>query len=245
MANTNSLDLEKDSTQYASIADASQTGLDLSTTFTIEAWVKLETLATVSALIAGKQDDSHISKWAYEVFIDATDGLVKALVSDGTGYDFYKSFSVSTGTWTHIAVTCNVGNASATTFEFFKDGVSQGNGTSIISGNISAIQNVATDFVIGARQTNGTKDEFLDGLIDEVRVWNDVRTVTEIANNKDSELVGNEANLVAYWKLNNDYLDQTTNNNDLTSSGSPVFSVDVPFIGSSTYTSPLPAFRRP
>ena len=39
MANTHSLDLERGSNQYASIADAAQTGLDLSGDFTIVARV--------------------------------------------------------------------------------------------------------------------------------------------------------------------------------------------------------------
>ena len=41
------------------------------------------------------------------------------------------------------------------------------------------------------------------GEIDEVRVWNDKRTASEIADNMFLELSGNEANLVAYYKMSN------------------------------------------
>jgi len=41
------------------------------------------------------------------------------------------------------------------------------------------------------------------------------------------------AGLVGYWRFENNYLDETTNNNDLTASGSPVFSTDIPFITTS------------
>lgn len=41
------------------------------------------------------------------------------------------------------------------------------------------------------------------GEIDEVRVWNDKRTASEIADNMFLELTGNEANLVAYYKMSN------------------------------------------
>ena len=47
-----------------------------------------------------------------------------------------------------------------------------------------------------------------DGLIDEVRIWNDKRTSTEISNNYQTQLNGNEAGLVAYWMLNNNAEDK-------------------------------------
>ena len=42
----------------------------------------------------------------------------------------------------------------------------------------------------------------LNGLLSDVRVWKGVRTAAEIAANKNQRLLGNEANLVAYWPLN-------------------------------------------
>jgi hypothetical protein len=66
------------------------------------------------------------------------------------------------------------------------------------------------------------------------RVWSDIRSEAEIQTNYQRELAGNEDNLVAYWKLNNNYLDETTNDNDLTASGSPVFSDNVPFADKTT-----------
>ena len=41
----------------------------------------------------------------------------------------------------------------------------------------------------------------LDGHLDEFRVWNIARTATEIANSMDTELSGNEADLVVYYKF--------------------------------------------
>ena len=40
------------------------------------------------------------------------------------------------------------------------------------------------------------------GSLSEVRVWNVARTAEEIAAYKDVRLVGNEANLIGYWPLN-------------------------------------------
>ena len=71
-------------------------------------------------------------------------------------------------------------------------------------------------------------------------MWSDIRTASEIADNAGVELTGSEGNLVGYWKLNNDYTDETSNGNDLTASGSPVFSTNIPWenptgVSGSTY----------
>ena len=43
----------------------------------------------------------------------------------------------------------------------------------------------------------------LSGEIDELRVWNDVRTEAEINDNMFKELDGDETGLVAYYKMSN------------------------------------------
>ncbi|MBI9038307.1 MAG: T9SS type A sorting domain-containing protein [Bacteroidales bacterium] len=55
----------------------------------------------------------------------------------------------------------------------------------------------ADDFDIGRQGSN-----FLTGKIDEVRIWNDVRTEMKIRENMYKELVGTEDGLVAYYKMN-------------------------------------------
>jgi len=49
-------------------------------------------------------------------------------------------------------------------------------------------------------QLTGISDCF-DGVLDEVRVWNDGRTQAEIQESMNSALVGDEQGLVAYWNL--------------------------------------------
>ena len=41
-----------------------------------------------------------------------------------------------------------------------------------------------------------------NGMIDEVRLWSDERTASEINANRNKTLTGNEANLVGYWDFN-------------------------------------------
>ncbi len=102
---------------------------------------------------------------------------------------------------------------------------------------VSTLQSAATDikdsaeaFSVGARYTSEpASDLYFDGKMDELRVWSDVRTEPEVSGNYDSELNGDEAGLVAYWKFNNSLQDETSNDNHLIDSGDPEFSTDVPF----------------
>ena len=232
MANTHSLDLEASSSQYAYITDANQTGLDITGDISMEAWVNLESL-TNQANVINKYNYGTNNR-SYYLGIAADGKLVAGYSDDGTSSTHVTSFTsnavhVSTGQWFHIAVTIDV---SAKTAIFYVNGAAVT--SNYISGNATSIFNGAADFSLGCQfGTGSTPVSFLDGKIDEARVWNDIRTANEIEQNFHKELVGNEANLQGYWKLNNDYTDETSNGNDLTASGSPVFSTDVPFVGRS------------
>lgn len=224
MANTNSLDLEHDSSQCAYISDASQTGLDVSGDMTIECWVKLESLpasANVYAFVS-KYASGAVSYLFNMYNTGAVYLMAVAWSSDGsTASNPYVIFTPETGVWHHFAATIDV---SAHLGEFFIDGTSVG---SLVDGSQSSIFNSATDFIIGGFNSGASPLGTFDGLIDEVKVWNVVRTQPQIAADMESSSI--TANCVGYWKLNNDYLDETTNNNDLTAVNSPVFSSDVPF----------------
>ena len=69
---------------------------------------------------------------------------------------------------------------------------------------------------IGARE-NTTVQRFA-GLIDEVRLWNTVRTEGEIKANKNELLVGTETGLAGYWRFDEGsgttVNDLSANNND-------------------------------
>lgn len=182
------------------------------------------TTGTTNPTLDATQDDS----------LSASDGTALRLsVSDDGDATETQSWviteEISTGTWNRWAVTWD---ASASTYKFYKDGSLLGTKT----GTMTAIHDNAGIFHIGAEENSGgSKANFFDGLMDDVRVWNDVRTVTELSNHNQKVLLGTEPNQVAYYKLDGDYTDsQTDGNNDLTASGSPVFSTDVPFSGVTT-----------
>jgi hypothetical protein len=232
MANTHSLDLEKDSSQYAAIADASQTGLDITGNLTIEAWIKVETLSTTfnknQWLVAKWNSDSTQQSYG---FLIGNDNKLRFIITEdgtyavGTTTDAVSTVVItSTGVWYHVAV---VFTAATPTVTFYVNGSAQTTSYNLTGG--TSIYNSSASLTIGAAAKDGAANTYYDGLIDDVRVWNTTRTESQIADNRSTELVGNESGLVGYWKLNNNYNDSTSNGNNLTAYNSPVFSTDVPF----------------
>ncbi|RLC75675.1 MAG: hypothetical protein DRI61_14500, partial [Chloroflexi bacterium] len=180
---------------------------------------------TTTPAMTVAQDDSLGNSDGYDLRLYISD--------DGTNSETYSyeiTEDISTGTWARWAISWDATDATA---KFYKNGVLLGTDT---SGSMTGIDDNASAFAIGANENSGgSMDNFYDGLIDDVRLWSDVRTATELARNNDFVLAGTEPNLVGYWKLDNDYTDsQSSGNNDLTATNSPVFSTDVPFSGLTT-----------
>jgi len=216
MANTKSLDLELGSSQYASITDGSQTGLDITTDFTIEFWADFETI-TGSTII--NKYESGVG--GYLVELSSGSNLKILYSADGTNKsESYTTAAISGTGWHHYAIVVDI-SAPADTIIYI-DGVSQ-----TVTDNLTAATSLvgtSEPFQIGANQTPA---EYLDAKLEHVRVWNDIRTATEIAQYMFQEPAVDEAGLVSWWKFDDNYLDETSNDNDLTASGSPVFSTDV------------------
>lgn len=227
---THSLDLESGSSQFAFITNANATGLNITGDMTIEAWVKPESYSSGGSVIASKDTFSSTAndrQYIFYIMEGGADSGKLSFVYWATGNSNETTFRTNSvvltiGMWSHVAVTIDV---SATTAVFYVNGSVVA--STKIGGTATSIGSTTVNFNIGKR--NGTSTLYFDGIIDDVRVWDDIRTAQEIQDNMLVELQGNESNLVGYWKLNNSYLDETANNNDLTSSGSPVFSTDIPF----------------
>lgn len=211
--------LTSSESDYLYAADSAT--LSPTTTWTVEMWVKFTTLPSSN----GTMELINKGDWStggrnldIGIYNNAGTYRIFAEVDQNSDYSVRDNYivncspSLSTGTWYHFAVTCNVGNASATTFEFFQNGSSLGNGSAQVSDNCSSIYNGTTAVRLGCALDTGSNGYFLNGVIDEVRIWDDVRTSTEISNNKDSELTGSEANLVAYWPFETDVLVTTIPN---------------------------------
>ena len=98
-------------------------------------------------------------------------------------------------TWQHVAAVYN-----GTTIVLYVNGSAVAASGTSISPSISMSGNNA---IIG--NPGNTDGYYMKGRLEEIRVWSDARSQTEIQNNMNFELTGGEAGLLAYYKL-----DETT-----------------------------------
>lgn len=99
--------------------------------------------------------------------------------------------------WYHIAITYNPSTNEA---ELFVDGISRDIAT-------VASDPIGISYLIGAINDGAGNPINADGWsfkgqVDNVRIWNTIRTQQEIDSNKDVSLTGSETSLVAYYKMN-------------------------------------------
>ena len=181
---------------FITIPDAAMNSLSAGT---FEAWVFLDN-NTDEAIIAKQNDGSG----TYGVFSIGSyaDSTGTATAGDAGRLYFHGSNGVSqaastttiaTDTWTHIAVSFD--NSAA---NFYVDGIAAGSTAGDYSiGDASSV----TATRIGSWGGNGG-GAYLDGKIDDVRIWNTVKSQASIQNDMNKALNGNETNLSAYWKFN-------------------------------------------
>lgn len=228
-SNTHSFDVEAGSSQYASVAnDLGIAGGNI----TIEAWYKPESHPTTGVRYAIASQSDAGNDVFYAIYYRNDGGTLKlsasrakqAVVENFADY----TITLDTNTWYHLVLTYDGTNVKLSTATAF--GVHFERASAASSGNGSSGQIDTT--MVGAAY-DGAVNYYADGLIDDVRFWNTVRTVTQMDDNFQTEVTGAEAGLAAYYKLNDGYSDSTSNGYNLTASGSPSFSsTDVPFTAS-------------
>jgi hypothetical protein len=115
-----------------------------------------------------------------------TDGVY----DDDTGK--YLGIDSTASQWLHVAMTWDGAN---TTLRTYVNGALR---ITTKSGNATKLITTASLFYLGC---NPPYYGCFNGLVDELRVWNVLRTDTEIMSAYNKALVGNEPGLVGYWKF--------------------------------------------
>ena len=191
---------------FVDLADV--TGAQLSGAVTIEAWVnfnKFSSFARIVNLSNGNDGTNNIAH-----YISGTTGKIAMNIFNGASLNLIRASTVlATDTWYHVA-----GVTDGTNGAIYINGVAQNLDALIVNGGgttnpgatsaalIGATSVTRTTNYIGAANEGGTT--FMDGQIDEVRIWNDARTAGEIKDNYTRQLTGNETDLNAYYRFDDD-----------------------------------------
>jgi hypothetical protein len=143
--------------------------------------------------------------------------------NDGTNFEYLTQNlnNLTTATWNRLSVTWLAASSLAT---FYLNAVALGTST----GTKTAIHDNASLLYVGANKTSVAAN-FFNGLIDDIRIWNNVQTATQITTNLNQYINVASSGLQAYYHLDNALTDATSNANTLTGVNTPTFSVDVPF----------------
>lgn len=168
------------------------TVLDPLNTITVEAWVNTST-NTGLGVIVGNYANSNQSEMQF------------LLRRDINNYSFWISGSTSVfkvvnatnavvlNTWQHV-----VGVWNGSDLKIYVNGILMGTTTGVTESSFASTTN---SIMIGNNQA-GTGAERFTGSIDEIRIWNSVKTIEEINGSKNCELGGTESGLIAYYKFN-------------------------------------------
>jgi hypothetical protein len=197
---------------YVSIGDLSGS---ITTTYTVEAWFKASELNGASnsnsnygyTIVSSSPD---VNKYPFWLTAKGSELIVWSFTETSTPLSSRTTTgaNLTAGTWYHVAVTAVKGG----TTKVYVNGVQKLSYTNEDKGTWS------TGFTVGAlRPAPSLNPTFFLGLIDEVRVWNTVRTQAEIAADMDNEIAAPlPAALKGYWRFNET---AGTNAPDLASSG--------------------------
>ncbi len=185
--------------QFDGVNDYIETSADITNlnnaNFTIEAWIR--TTSSAGLGIAGLMNNNTSWEPGEKMFYVAKDGT-PVYVGWGNNY-IYSTKKVNDGAWHHVAVVWSYsGSGTSGSGTIYVDGLNQ---TSASSNHAANYPNVGT-FKIGFPNYGTEAPAFFSGFIDEIRVWNTARTLTQIQANLNIEIAGNESGLLAYYDFN-------------------------------------------
>jgi hypothetical protein len=189
---------------YVEVADSDSLSFGNGATdspLTIELWFRPNSMSSRQNLIGKWRGSTAVQEYRLYIApgtirLDLMDSARQVQVSARNN----NNLSTLTGGWHHLAVTYD-GRGGATAADgitIYVDGVAVpmfrvNNASYVAMSNTSAIVQIGRE--------SGLTHQYNGGL-DEIRLWNVARTPAEIQASMSSELVGTEAGLRAYWRLN-------------------------------------------
>lgn len=160
----NGADFEKTNSEYLSITDGSQTGLDITGNLTFSAWVKPESHDQQTQYMT--KYNSSGNQRGYFFYRNSDDNnLTTGISSNGVNItSALSSWTPTDGTWYHVSMAYD---ASAGEVTYYVNGSQLG---STLTGLNTSIYSNTADFLIGAFVTGSSYDSFFDGIMDEAHL---------------------------------------------------------------------------
>jgi alpha-tubulin suppressor-like RCC1 family protein len=193
---------------FNGLSDYAKSGdtLSLSGDHTVEAWIKPDNHSSMGCVTSLGMNSGKYSK----LLITDSEKIAVDILQSGGMLKSYTASTLSTGEWVHVAYIYQSNTESLT---IYVNGIPQ---TSTIGEDqaISPFTLSAVPVYIGKDQGSS----YFDGSIDEIRIWNDVRTEEEIRDFMcEKAYTSTTDDLVAYYRF--DHNSGTTLMYDWTGSG--------------------------
>ena len=191
---------------------------DRSTSMTVEAWIKVDQFNTASQAIIRKGDNGwRLERNGTTNKIDFTFDVYKntttTQVLDGNR-SVVSNRQFNDQQWHHVIATTDGLNVTLYVDGKLDNSVTYTNPN---DGYSRSIFNSNAPVIIGGYR--GTAQQYFDGKIDEVAIWNKYFTATDAQTNFTQKLTGSEAKLVGYWNFDHPQglktiVDQSSNHNN-------------------------------
>ncbi len=184
------------SADYVEVVNADQ--LNIINNISAEAWVQLDKINGNNFILS--KAFCGISEYAYTFYI--ADGKLRwGWNNDGncnyTSYVESNNVVFNVGECHHLAVT-----HTNSAVKLYVDGIDIP--FTLVQGSYSNIAPSTEPFRVGIyKGLSGSFMYFMDGKIDEVKIWDAVRTQQQINYSMNNALAGNENNLVLYYDFEN------------------------------------------
>ncbi|WP_144896351.1 LamG domain-containing protein [Lutibacter sp. Hel_I_33_5] len=164
--------------------DLGASGIALSTTFTLEAWIYSSQVNGSWHGFIGNQSSGGANRapgmWVYQ------NNRIHFGFGNGTTWQSGNTPSNSfiENQWNHVAMTYEGTNLRV-----------------YINGVLVTTRTGTTGTPVDPLRWIGRVDNYFDGKIDEVRVWTTARSETELRTNMCQKLTGSETGLAGYWRF--------------------------------------------
>ena len=181
----NSADLIASSSQFFSAAD--NPALSVTGDLTISAWINPDSVTAATQFVIAGKWEGELESYLLAQYGDE----IRLYLNDPANYVTTDSANLTTGNWYQITAVYESAKSSA---EIYINGARQ---SVTVSGTLpSSIPDTASQFAIGAENTSDVAENFYDGQIDEVRVYN-----RALAEEHVSRLYQWAPGPVGHWKF--------------------------------------------